>query len=133
VAGAHHARDLVQRQADVVVADDGCRAGVDAHPDPDLEAFRPSLAGERVLAGGGRAHGPCCRGEGGEESVALRAEDGAAVFLDGTRKQLPMPRQQWQVVVGQLLYQPSRAFDIGEEEADRAARQLAHSSGGASR
>ena len=62
-------------EADVSLADRGALTGVQPHPDPDVGASRPGVAGQLPLHVDGRPNGRDRRGEHGEEGVALGIDD----------------------------------------------------------
>ena len=64
--------------------------------------------------------------EGDEECVALRVDLIPAMLRDDRPYELAMFREDACVLVVELLQQPRRAFDIGEEEGDGTARKLGH-------
>ena len=64
--------------------------------------------------------------EGDEEGVALCVDLVAAGLLEGAPQQALVLGEDLAVLVAQLLEQPRRAFDVGEEERDGSARKLSH-------
>ena len=94
---------------------------MEAHP----HAHR--TGGEPVT---GRARGVCrsCSGrEGDEERVALRVDLGAAVLRGRFANDPPVLGERVGVPRGaELVQQPRRAFDVGEEERDRSLGKRAH-------
>ena len=82
--------------------------------------------GERALSA--RCGGDCvsCAGERDEERIALGVDLGAAVIGECLPEHLAMARQSLRIGIAELLQQPRRPLDVGEEEGDGAGRQLGH-------
>ena len=119
--GRRDPRGPVDVDPDVVAVGDERLTRVEAHAHPKL-AFGP-VVGEEGLLGllGGRE--PLGRiGEDDEEAVALRVDLDAAVSKEGRPKQPAMVGQHLRVPVAERTQQPSRPFDVGEEERDAARR-----------
>lgn len=122
------ARRLVHRKTDVVVAVHSCLAAMDAHPHPDRCIKRPLMPGERPLPGDG------CRDslprvvEGDEERVALRRDLVSVVRGPRLAQQPVVLVEDAVVVVAEVLQEPRRRLDIGEQEGDGAAgrRSVGH-------
>ena len=93
---------------------------VDAHPHPRLTRDKGSL---RVLRRGQRV---VCVGEGDEEGVALRTELDPAMPAYSIPYQAVVLGENIDVFAPELLEQPSRAFDVREQERDGSGRELAH-------
>ena len=98
---------------------------MDAHAYPQL-TFGPVVGEERLLGLlGGRE--PFARiGEDDEEAVALRVDLEAAVPKEGCSQQPAMLRQHLRVLIPERAQEPSRPFDVGEEERDAARRKIRH-------
>jgi hypothetical protein len=87
---------------------------VDAYADPD----RPVTEGALRLSGGPERVGRS--GEGDEERVSLCVDLHAAVPLERVAERPPVPGQRLCVGVAELVQQPRRPFDVGEEKRDGA-------------
>jgi hypothetical protein len=109
----------VHVDAAVVVPAKGALAGVQAHPDPHREPGRPAVAGQAALGVHRGPDRPHRAGEGGEERVALGADLDPAVpdrpAQDGRVLVAHRP-----VAVAQVLEQPGRTLDVGEQEGHRS-------------
>ena len=117
-------RRLVERKADVVVADALDLAAVDAHADLDRVALGPWMRGEGPLrVDGGRDRGGGV-GERHEHRVALRAEDPAAMGGHGRLQQLAVLRQQRRIGIAEPLEHARRTLDVREQEREGAGRQV---------
>src|SRR3954451_21740670 len=79
VAGRHHARTLMDGEADVPAADRRRLSGVQADPHADLVVVRPVVPGECLLRRDRRLCSVLRRGEGDEEGVALSVDLDALV------------------------------------------------------
>ena len=108
----------VDVEADVALVGDDGVAGVDADPDAD-RGLRRSLDSLGCRDG---VVGPT---EGDEERVALRV-DLDAVVRRRSRADPPVLGQQVGVVLAVFVEQTCRALDVGEQEGDRAGREIAH-------
>ena len=114
-----HARAAVHVDADVALGAELGSSGVqaDAHADRPVRerlAACPSCVG---CAPGGR--------EGDEEGVALRVDLDAAVGRERLAQRAPVLGERFAVRVrAELPEQARRALDVGEEERDRAGREL---------
>jgi hypothetical protein len=114
----------VHVDADVVVPAQHPLAGVQAHPHPHREPLRPPVGGQAPL---GRHRGPDRRpraGEDGEERVALGADLDPLPVPDGPAQEGRVLVPDRRVASAQLLEQPGRALDVGEQEGDGPGRQL---------
>ena len=126
----------VDVDADVVVPAQHPLAGVQAHPHPHREPLRPGVGGQAPL---GRHRGPDRRHrarEGGEERVALGADLDPVPVPDGPAQDGRVLVPDRRVASAQLLEQPGRALDVGEQEGDGPGRQRRHlgpAGGGAGR
>ena len=63
-----------------------------------------------------------------EERVALRVDLDASARVKSLAHHPTVLRKDGRVAIAQLAQELSRPLDVGEEECDRAARQLAHGS-----
>jgi hypothetical protein len=97
---------------------------VEAHADAHQDAFRPLLPKQRALRRRGRVYGRAGAAEDDEERVALGVDlDSAAVGEGGPQKAV-VGREDLPVAIPpKACEQASRAFDIGEQEGDRARGQ----------
>jgi hypothetical protein len=98
VAGRHHARRLVDIEADVAAVDRPRLACVQADAHADLDAGRPLVPRERALRLRGR-RGLAGRLERNEKSVALALEHVPAVPLERLAQELAVPGEQLSVAV----------------------------------
>ena len=111
-------------EADVALVAERRLAGVQAHAHANLGAARPCVGGERPLALDGRAHRVARARERVEERIALRVDLVPAGALRRSRAAGAGDRPTTcAVVVAELLQQPRRALDVGEQEGDGAARE----------
>jgi hypothetical protein len=76
------------------------------------------------VRGGGR--GIARAGEDVEECVALRVDFLAATRGEGFAEESLVLGEHAAAAVAELLEQPRRALDVGEEERDGAPRPLGH-------
>ena len=85
--------------------------------------LRPLVLGERPL-GRDRARDAVLRArERVEERVALGVDLGAALLAEMLPQELPVIADDVAVGVSELLEQPRRAFDVGEEKRDGSSRE----------
>ena len=120
MTGRRDARRLVNVEAEVVAVGKLRLAGMNADPNAN------GSCGERVLCVGGRDHRVRRARERGEDRIVLRSEFDAAVSYERLLERPPVRTEQLGVTRSHLLQQPRRALDVGEEEGDRAGRELAH-------
>jgi hypothetical protein len=93
------------------------------HADPHLH--RPG--GKGVSAVSGRRERLDRIGERIQEGVPLRVDLDSLVSREGLTQQTAMLGERVDVaLLAQLLDQPRRPFDVGEEEGDGSARKRAH-------
>ena len=119
VAGRHDPRAQVDVQADVAVVRQRRLAAVNAHADPYVPTVERRLC---LPCGGERTRR---RRERDEECVPLRVHLHAAVRGERLSKHVPVLRQNLRVPVGaQLVQQPRRPLDVGEQEGDGAGWQI---------
>jgi hypothetical protein len=64
--------------------------------------------------------------EGNEESIPLRVDLDPAVAEERISQRPAMLGQHLCIRVAELVEQPRRALDVGEEEGDRPGRELTH-------
>jgi hypothetical protein len=105
-------------------------AGMDAHAHPHVHALRPGMLGQRSLRLGRRAGRLGGAREGHEEGVALGVDLTALPGGKGFAQDAALVSQQGGIALAQLLQQAGGAFDIGEQEGDRAFRQVSEGDGG---
>ena len=96
------------------------RSGVDAHPNPDRT---PRETCHRL--GGGRERTRRGR-EGDEEGVSLRVHLNATVCVERTPQDTAVRGERLGILSrAQVLGQPCRALNIGEQEAHGSGREIA--------
>jgi len=116
-------------QAGISTLDRDRMAGMNAHPDPDGRVGRPLMAGQRPLDLQ-RAQDRLLRArERHEERVTLGVNFVTGLPGNGRPDQAPVIGQNLDVLLPQRLDQPGRTFDIGEQEGNRAAREVSHGTG----
>jgi hypothetical protein len=95
------------------------RSGVEAHTHPDR------TLGERRLRLSGRLQRTGRGWKGDEEGVALGAHLDPPVAGEGLAHKTAVLGQGLRVCLGpQLVQEPRRALDVGEEERHRASRKV---------
>ena len=125
VGGRHDSRRPMDVDAHVDAGGQLSLAGVDADADLDVGASRPRLRGDRPLNADRGLDGVSGGPEDREERVTLGADLGAAAGT-GDPDELVVPREQRAVVGPELLDEPRRALDVGEQEGGGPGRQLGH-------
>ena len=123
VRGRGDAGRMVDVETDVLVAHQRRLARMQSDAHPDRSALRPCMFGKGPLRAGGSLASVEGAREDAEERVALRPELPAVVAAKRVAKQFVMHHLQRHVLVAELSHQPSRAFDVGEEECNGAGRQ----------
>ena len=98
-------------------------AAVDAHPDADIGAARPRVLAERPLRLDRGRHGAADGGEREEQPVPGGIDPLAVVCLGRRADDPVVVGEERGVGVAELLQEPGRALDVGEQERDGAARQ----------
>src|SRR5439155_14529925 len=111
-------------QPDVAALRQRRLAAVQPHAHAQLGAIWPGMCGERALAGDRRLERVVSAAEDGEEGVPLSVDHFAAVRGERIAKDPAVLAEHVSVMASELLEQPSRAFDVREQEGDRAARKL---------
>jgi hypothetical protein len=101
-------------------------AGVQAHPHLDLHVVRPRVGEKRQLPLHGGEERLTRARKSDEEGVALGIYFVAAMGGEGGPEQTLMLAEHLRIALTKLLEKPCRPLDIGEEERDRAARQISH-------
>ena len=114
----------VDAEAHVALPGGGGLAGVDAHPDPQLRALRPFVLGETPLCLDGCRHRFLRPPKGDEERISLCVDLVPELRCKRVAQDPLMLLQRLAVALAQLLQQPSRALDVGEQEGDGADREL---------
>ena len=115
---------LVHRETDIPVGAHARLAGVEAHADAHLDAFRPLVPEQRPLRRRGGIDGQTGAAEDDEERVALGVDLDPAAVGEGGPQEAVVGREHVPVAVASKgREQPSRAFDIGEQEGHRARGQ----------
>jgi hypothetical protein len=111
-------------QAGVVRLVDVGLAGVQPHAHPQLRPARPALSGERELSGRRRGDRVPRPPKGDEHGVPRGPELVPSVVLERGAQDLPMVSERLDVPATQLLEQPGRTLDVGEQEGDGPAGEL---------
>ena len=124
MAGRGNASGAVHAEPDVALTADRRFAGVHAHAHAQLCVARPLVRGKRTLGVDGRADRVLRPAERGEEGVALGIDLPAVVRGERVADDALVLGEDRAVVVAQLLEQPRRALDVGEEEGDGAGGPL---------
>ena len=113
------ARRAMNVRTDVALVGEERRPRVQSHTHPD------PAGGERLGEGFGSRECSQRRWEGEEEGVALRIDLDAAFRGAGLPHELTMLGKHLRIGLGaELVQEPRRAFDVGEEERDRACREV---------
>jgi hypothetical protein len=81
---------------------------------------------QRELSLDGREDRVASAREGDEERIPLRVDLVTSVRSERLAQQPLMFRKHLSVALAQLLEQPRRSLDVGEQEGDGARRQLSH-------
>ncbi len=129
-AMAHRAdaRRTVHAEAHVPLSGRTRLTRVQPHPDTDIDAIRPGVACERALRLGRAGDGVACPPEREEERVTLRVDLSPAVRLEALPQDALVIREDDVVLLAELLEEPRRPFDVGEEKRDGPGRQFSHPS-----
>jgi hypothetical protein len=99
---------------------------VQAHPHANLATLGPLVRPERTL-GRDRTRDRVSRArERVEERVALGVDLRAALVTEAFPEQPPVVAHDLAVGIAQLLEQPRRALDVGEEKCDGASGKRCH-------
>ena len=123
VRGTGDPRRVMDVQADVLVAHQGRLARMKADPDPYRGAVGPGMLGKGALrAGRGLASVHRAR-EYTEERISFGAELPSLVAPKCISQHLVMDHLQLHVLFAELLHQPRRPLDVGEEEGHGAGRK----------
>ena len=108
-----------------LVADRGL-SGVQAHPHLHRHSLGPRVRRQLALGADRRPHRIPCSGERVEECVALRIDLRPAVRSEGLADDLPVVSCHVRVCVTELLQEPRRSLDVGEDERDCSGGQDGH-------
>jgi hypothetical protein len=117
-------RGAVKVDADVALGGRCRLARVHADADADFGVFRPLVRDHRPLGCGGGCYGVVRVGEDDEEGVALGSELEAAVLAESRPEEPVVVGEDRRPFVTESLGEGSRALDVGEEEGNRACRQV---------
>ena len=115
----------MNREADVPLTRGRCLTGMNPDPDANLCAVRPRFARKRALDRYSRRDRVCRAAEGDEKRIALRVDLVAAMRRERLAEEHLMSSKQFTVVFATEPFErSSRAFDVREQEGDRAAQTL---------
>jgi len=101
-------------------------SGVESHPGPHGDAFRPSMRGQSALSADPRSDPVPCTRKCREESISLRVDYLPAMLLDGVAQEAPVAFQQRCVVVPKGAEEARGSLEVDEEEGDCTCREIAH-------
>ena len=120
MSGRGDTRRPVNVEADVAFFREERRSRVErhAHAHRSRRESRLSVGRRPEGTGGGR--------ERDEEGVALRVHLDPATCDERFAQDAPMLREHVRVSLAQLVQQPGRALDVGEQKRDGAGRKLGH-------
>ncbi len=107
---------------DVVVAAQSAVPGVQTHPVADLHPVRPRIHSETLLCLDSSSDGWRSGWEDREEGIALGADVDATVPSEDITNQLVVCQEDGVESVGELVPEPRRPFDVGEQKRDGARR-----------
>jgi hypothetical protein len=107
----------------VAVGDHGF-SGMKAHADLDRGAVRPRKRRQRALPGYRGGSGSLRAREHDEEGVALGVDLDTALGRECGTKKAPVLVPQQRLTIADLLRQPCRSLDLGEQEGERAAGEI---------
>src|SRR5262249_13784407 len=109
-------------EAEIALLSDLRLARMEPHPHLHLFAFRPLVVVQRTLRVDRGRHGVARPREREEERGALGVDLGAAARAEGLAHEVPVVARDAPVaLVPELLQEPGRALDVGEDERDGAA------------
>ena len=123
MAGSHQARRSIHRRSEVVTVALIRRPRMDSHPHRDTNRLRPHLARQRTLRGDRRFERILRPRERGIEPVARRSEHIPAALGDRGSHDHVMTRQCHSHLLGEVLPQPRRRLDVGQQERHRPRRR----------
>jgi hypothetical protein len=130
VAHVGNARRPVDGDAHIVVQRHLRLAGVHAHAHPHRGALGPGVLRQTALRLYRRSHGASGAGKRHEEGVPLGAHDVTAAARHSLAQDAVMLGQRRREPVAQAVEQLRGAFDVREEEGDRALGQVPEGKGG---
>ena len=109
----------------VTLVDHRSLAGVDPDTDAHGGTLRPAMLSKRALRAGRRPHRLARAPEGGEEAVAVTVDLDPAGRPKGVAQQPAVCIEHFAVPRrAERLREPRRALDVGEQERDRAGREI---------
>src|SRR5205085_11066498 len=115
VAGVADADGTVDREPDVLIADQRRLARVDPDTNAQIDVVRPVVLGERALGCHGRVRGLLRAAEGDEERVAVCVELSPRGLRPGGAHQLLVLAHDASVTVTKLAKPRRRSLDVGAE------------------
>ena len=119
-------RAAMHVDADIVAVRDQRLTRMQTHPHPDRRAVGPPMPSERYLCRDrGRERTAWIR-EGDKEAVPLRVHLDPAIACERLANELPVVCEHAGVVVAELVEEPRRPLDVGEEKCDRTCGQFSH-------
>ena len=121
---AGDARSVMHVEPDVFVPDQRRLARVQADADPERLTVFPGVACEGSLSGGGGQARVDGAREHAEERIAFSPQLVPVVAPERFPENLVVSGLRRRVAVAHLLHQPGGVLDVGEQEGDRAARQV---------
>ena len=124
VAGIADPGRPVHVEADIAILGDHGLAGVDPHANADIRRLGPVVPRDAPLGVGRRGDRLARPSEDPERRVALRVDLLAVVASEGGAKDLLMVRHHPRVPVAELVDEPGRPLDVGEEEGDGTGGEL---------
>ena len=124
VAGVADPGRPVHVEADVAILGDHGLPGVDPHANADVRRLGPVVCRDAALGVGRRGDRLARPPEHPERRIALRVHLLAVVAAEGGPEDLLMVRHHARVPVAELVDEPGRPFDVGEEEGDGAGGEL---------
>ena len=118
-------RSLMHGQTPIAPVGDRSLAGVDADPHTHDAVLRPAMRRQHALRSHRSSHRLARGLEGDEEAITLAVDLDPVVLAELVAKQAAV-RIEHVPVRGRAkrLHEPSRPLDVGEEERDRAGREI---------
>jgi hypothetical protein len=129
LAAVRRGRDAVRAvhlEADVAVLGDHRHAAVQADPHADARVVGPRLVGDLRLCLLRRAQRRLRVGERGEDLVAARVDDDAALGGDDVAKHRAHAREHGAPALPEPVREAGRPLDVGVQERDGPGGKLAH-------
>ena len=93
---------------------------METHPHLDLDAVGPVVGEEGLLTLDRGEKRIACARKSDEEGVALSVDLVAPMGHERSTKEAPMIGENLRIALAQLLDEPCRPLDVGEEERDGA-------------